>query len=240
MFSKFQSDFRPKKYFFRCILYILLFTLYVLHFTLLGFPEVIDRIVAIVNDQIITLTDIRIVKTFGLYKEESSEKLESPPSFILESLINQKLVTQLSREKVEIKKDEVEAYLEKIQEKIGQALVQKKLEEFGLNLDDLEGYIRQRILFEKLISRKFYRGIAVSLEEIENFYQKKYVPSQQERGLKLQPMIEIVDEIESKIREEKRKKQVEHWMNNLRREADIQIKIENLNEFFKKTGKKYG
>jgi hypothetical protein len=206
---------------------------------LFGYPETIDRIIAVVNDQVITLTDIRIVREFGLIEDNNKEKSVSDPSFILERLIDQELVVHLSREEIKIEIKEVESYLRKIKERMGEKKIQRKLEEFGLNLDDLKEYIRKKIFFEKIISRKFNQSVIVSLEEIESYYKKNYVPSQREKGLEPQPMIQVIHKIESVMRENKRKKQVKNWISNLRRQADIQIKIKNLNEYFKKSGRKY-
>lgn len=210
-----------------------LFTLYILLFALFIFPEIIDRIVAVVNDQVITLTDIKIVKAFGLYEEEIKGEQAGIPSFILERLIDQKLVIQLSSEEIRIDEEEIDAYLRKTSKKIGDERIQKTLAEFGIDMDDLREYIHQKILFQKLISRKFGQSVVIRLDEIENYYKGTYVPSQREKGLEPQPMIELLHEIESTIRENKINKQADDWVNNLKKQADIQIKVENLNEYFK-------
>lgn len=237
MSSKFLSVLSHMNFSFHHILISLLFTLYSLLFTLFIFPETIDRIIAVVNDQVITLTDIRIVKAFGFYEEEIKGLKTGVPFFILERLIDQKLAIQLSSEEVKIDK-EVEAYLKNMSEKIGDERVQKTLAEYGFDLDGLREYIYEKILFQKLISRKFGQSVVVTLDEIENYYKGTYVPIQKEKGLEPQPMIELLHEIESTIRENKIKKHVEDWINKLKSQADIQIKVENLNEYFKKEGSK--
>lgn len=238
MSSKFLSVLSHLNYSFHHILVSSLFTLYFLFFTLFIFPETIDRIIAVVNDQVITLTDIRIVKAFGFYEKEIKGHQAGMPSFILERLIDQKLVIQLSSEEVKIDKEEVEAYLKKMSEKIGDERVQKTLAELGFDLDGLREYIHEKILFQKLISRKFGQSVVVTLDEIENYYKGTYVSFQREKGLEPQPMIELLHEIESTIREDKIKKHIEDWINKLKSQADIQIKIENLNEYFEKEGSK--
>ncbi|MQY56770.1 hypothetical protein GH140_01035, partial [bacterium] len=52
--------------------------------------QMVDRIVAVVNEKVITLTDVRIAEAFGLYAEEIGEEEEDPRSLILQKLIDQK------------------------------------------------------------------------------------------------------------------------------------------------------
>jgi len=187
--------------------------------------------VAVVNEQVITLTDLRIVETFGLYDKEVKEKAENPRLLIMERLIGQKLVIHSVREEVYFEKEELDSYLRGIIERMGFEQVERNLEEFGLNWDDLRTYIKEKIIYEKIISRKISQRIIVSLEEIEDYYRQSYVPSQKEKGLEPKPMMELLNEIESAIRQEKIKTQIEDWIKNLKKKADIQIKEDSLRQY---------
>ncbi|MFQ5721321.1 MAG: hypothetical protein ACE5GI_02355 [Candidatus Aminicenantales bacterium] len=215
------------------IFHFLLFTFYFSLFTSFVFPEVIDRIVAVVNNQVITLTELKIARAFRLYPAPKSKQI-MPASFYLEKLIEQRLVTQVAGQQVKVENSEVEAYLEKIRNNLGPKVLEAKLQEFGLGKDDLEKYIYQRILEDKIIRQKLFQNVAVTLEDIENYYQQIYLPSQKAKGFKPQPLLEIVNKIEAVIKENKRREQVKDWIANLKRQADIQIKVKNLDEYFKK------
>ena len=52
-----------------------------------------------------------------------------------------------------------------------------------------------------------------------------YAPSQRGKKLSPQPMIEVLDQIEGELQREKIEDQVQEWIDNLKREANIQIKI---------------
>lgn len=190
----------------------------------LCFPEIIDRIVAVVNEQVITLTDLRIAEAFGLYDEELKEGDGSLRPLILEKLIDQKLAIQFSSQEVSIDKKDFDFFMGSIVKKIGFEEVQERLAEFGLERDDLRDYIQEKFIYQTIISRKFSQVSIVSLKEIEDYYKQIYVPSQREKGLEPQPMMELLNEIESAIKEKKMKVQVEDWIKNLRKKADIQIK----------------
>jgi len=191
-------------------------------FTVYCFSETVDRIVAVVNEQVITLTDLRIAEAFGLYDEEFKEKSGDLHQLILEGLIDQKLAIALAGEETFVENEELDSYQGRMIEKLGNDQARRRLDEFGLDWQDLRGYIVEKIVYEKIISRRFGQRNIVSLQEIEDYYQKSYVPSQKEKGLEPQPMMELLDEIESRIIQEKIKTQISDWLRNLRKKADIQ------------------
>jgi len=205
-----------RAFFFQLIKFIfLLFAVYC-------FSETVDRIVAVVNEQVITLTDLRIAEAFGLYEEDFKEKSGDLNPLILERLIDQKLVIALAGEEIFVENEELDSFQARIIEKLGNDQVRRRLEEFGLDWQDLRGYILEKIVYQKIISRKFGQRNIVSLKEIEDYYQQSYVPSQREKGLESQPMVELLDEIESRIIQEKIKTQINDWIKNLRKKVDIQ------------------
>jgi hypothetical protein len=205
-----------RAFFFQLIKFIfLLFAVYC-------FSETVDRIVVVVNEQVITLTDLRIAEAFGLYEEDFKEKSGDLRPLILERLIDQKLVIALAGEEIFVENEELDSFQARIIEKLGNDQARRRLEEFGLGWQDLRGYIFEKIVYQKIISRKFGQRNILSLKEIEDYYQQSYVLSQREKGLEPQPMMELLDEIESRIIQEKTKTQIKDWIKNLRKKADIQ------------------
>ena len=79
-------------------------------------------------------------------------------------------------------------------------------------------------MYRKIISRRFDQRVIVSIDEIEKYYEQVYIPSQREKDLDPQPMIDVLDQIESALRKEKVEGQIQEWIRNLKREANIQIK----------------
>jgi len=190
-----------------------------------GWQEVVDRIVAVVNDEVITLTDLDLVRTFGLYESQKDEQADDVQRHILDQLINQKLVIQITSESIMLEEKEIESALSQIIQRMEPGEAEKALLRFGLDWDDLKSYLREKLLYQEIISYRFDQGIFVRLEEIEVYYEQIYIPSQRARGLEPQPLTEMLDQIEREIKREKKETQVREWVNNLKREANIQIKI---------------
>jgi peptidyl-prolyl cis-trans isomerase SurA len=190
--------------------------------------EIIDRLVAVVNEEVITLTDVRIAEAFGLYAGEVEAGKGDPRSQILEKLIDQKVVIQLSREVVLIKDEELDGLLMEITQKLGPDEVERRLTLFGLGREDLKSYIRKIIRYQAIISRIFSRVNPVSVKEIEDYYQNRYIPAQKKKNVDPQPLMEILDEIETRVNQEKNKVQIEDWIEYLREKSDIQITKDGL------------
>lgn len=190
--------------------------------------EMIDRIVAVVNEEVITLTDVRIAEAFGLYSGEIGEVGGDSRILILERLIDQKVVIQLSREDVLIKSEELEGLLMQITQKLGAEEVERRLAQFGLTREDLMVWLREKMRYQAIISQIFSRVNPVSLKEIEDYYQRIYIPAQKEKNVEPQPMVEILNEIEMSVKQEKTKAQIEDWIKNLREKSDIQITKDGL------------
>jgi peptidyl-prolyl cis-trans isomerase SurA len=203
---------------------ILFFSLCFL-FLELGWGEIVDRIVAVVNDEVITLTDVNIILKFDLFEDLQGSQEEEMRERILDRLINQKLVIQLASERIVVAEEELEVSLSDVVQRIDPDLAGTALLQFGLDWDDLKSYLREKLLFQKIISQRFNRGIIVSIDEIERYYEQVYVPSQREKTLDPQPMIEVLDQIEGELRRERIEDQVQEWIDNLKRRANIQIKI---------------
>ena len=190
-----------------------------------GQGEVVDRILAIVNDEVITLTDVNIIQAFGLFEDLEESPDEDRQTQILNRLISQKLVIQLASERIVVAEEELEASLSDVIQETDPVLAERALLQFGLDWDDLKSYLREKLLFQKIVSQRFSRGVIVSIEEIERYYEQVYVPSQRQKALSPQPMIEVLGQIEGDLQREKVKDQVREWIENLKREANIQIKI---------------
>jgi hypothetical protein len=67
--------------------------------------------------------------------------------------------------------------------------------------------------------------ITIPFSEIENFYNNDYVPSQQRLGLAPQSLVEMAPVIEKYLRQLKTEEQLSAWLNDLRANNKIEIKL---------------
>ncbi|MBN2244881.1 MAG: hypothetical protein JW755_03445 [Candidatus Aminicenantes bacterium] len=193
--------------------------------------ETVDLVLAVVNDEIITLTDLRIFSIVAKVHYDKIQNERNELGSYLEPLIDQKLVLQMTNEGREITDADIQRFKSKIEESDNRDRFNEELSSLGLVYEDIHVYVEEILLFERIITQRFNQAAAVSLSEIELYYQKTYLPRQQSEGLSPKPIVDILDEIETAIKKEKIDKQVKEWIAKLKEAADIEIK--NNEAFFK-------
>jgi len=149
------------------IIFTLLFALCSLLFALyISFAQ--DRIVAVVNDEIITQKDLDDFSNF-MRLQTQKEYLKSE---LLEILIEDRLILQAAlKENLEVLPERINARIESIKRS------SRSMEDFentlknkGLSLSDLESKIKEQILMYDIIERKIRSKIFVSPQEITNYF----------------------------------------------------------------------
>jgi peptidyl-prolyl cis-trans isomerase SurA len=152
-------------------------------------PLIIDRIVAVVNDEIITLFDLnQILKPYeknlraqDYSPEDERQKLFKLRSEILNNMIDQKLADQqIKKYKIEASEQEINMTIERIKESrsLTDEDLRAKLAEEGITLEEFRENLKQQLLRSKLVNREIKSKIAITDEEIEKYYNdhiEKYV-----------------------------------------------------------------
>jgi hypothetical protein len=190
--------------------------------------DVVNCVVAEVNSQMITLVDVKIVDAFGFFETGAAAGLLERRRFVLEKMIDQKVVLDLAREKTSVDPAAAAAELSEMLAKIGKEEARRRLDEFGLEPADLLRYVDEKLLSEMIINGRFGRGVGVSLEEMESFYTQTYKPERMKKGLEVMPLVEVLDALESEIRKAKVEGQSADWIKKLRLEAEIVIRPDCL------------
>ncbi len=181
-----------------------------------SFQELIDCIVAIVNEQVITLTDLKILERFKIYEGELDRETGNPLFFLLAKVVNQKIVIDAAKGNVFVEEYELEASFKKITERFRPEEFQRRMEEFGLDLEGLFEYLEEKILYQKIVSRRFGNRMSMNLEEVKK--------DRQQAGYRLN----LVNQVKLPVRQDRLKTIIDKWIKNLKKRANIEIKFENL------------
>jgi hypothetical protein len=190
--------------------------------------EIVDGVAAVVNQEIITLTDVRIVRSFQILEDGSED---ADRRHVLHRLIERKLLLQLAGQEDAVIEAEINAYIDSMKERIGNDRYQQLLQSFGMTSEDLREYVREAVLYKLILAERFSQAVVVSLKEMEDYYQNVYLPGLEE-GREPQTMLDILDEIETAIRQEKIQSRVKEWIDSLKEQADIQMLADEYPEFF--------
>lgn len=144
--------------------------------------EVIDRIVAIVNNDIITLVDLNMALRPYLDKIESSEYSPQQKKEILYKLsgdmlnrmIERKLTDQeAKRIRISVSDKEVDSAINRLKESqlMSQEDLEKALKDDGLTFADYREKIREEILRPKLINYSIKSKVVITDSDIKEYYE---------------------------------------------------------------------
>jgi peptidyl-prolyl cis-trans isomerase SurA len=150
-----------------------------------SFGVVIDRVAAIVNDEVVTLSEIDEAEYFLVNnmmdkeKDQSRGDRKAVKKQILQRFIERKLQLQEAEKlKITATRENINDAIREIKDR-NNVLNDKELEEAlslqGMTLDDLRRQITERIKIAKLINRRVRAKVHITEEEIKDYYQKHIV-----------------------------------------------------------------
>jgi len=143
--------------------------------------EVVDRIVAVVNDDIILLSELdesfkpygdRIM-ALGYSLDEERQTLFNIREEILNQLIDQKLTDQqIKQYKIMVSNDEIDSAIERLKEAnlFTDEDLRKMLKAEGLTMEEYQKRITDQILRAKLVNFEIKSKIIITKEDIESYY----------------------------------------------------------------------
>ncbi len=164
----------------------------------IGYSQVIDKTVAIVNDEIISQAEIDSVLASlyieykGTYKgAELAEKMEEARRNILKQLVEDKLVLQKAKsEKIEVPEKEVQERMERVKSKFSsEEEFLDTLEKENLTKKKLESRYRDQLMMRKLFEREVMSKITVSPTEIVDYYHAHPNNFKEPGGVKIKGLI---------------------------------------------------
>jgi peptidyl-prolyl cis-trans isomerase SurA len=154
--------------------------------------ETVDRIVAVVNEEIITLYDLNRVfepyankvKALQYSKDEERQMLFKVRSDLLKELVDRKLADQeIKRNKLVVTDEEIDSTIERL--KSSRSFTDEELRaglaEQGLTIEDYRKELKEQLLRSRLINIEVKSKIVITDENIQAYYdshREKYVGEQ--------------------------------------------------------------
>ena len=139
-------------------------------------PRPIDRIVAVVNDEVITANELRS-RTLSATAQLEKQKIQLPPQDVLERQVLERMIVdraqlQLARETgVRVDDATVNAAIGRIAEANNMSVpaMRQRLESDGISFKQFREDIRQDILLNRLREREVDGRLQISESELDNF-----------------------------------------------------------------------
>jgi peptidyl-prolyl cis-trans isomerase SurA len=144
---------------------------------------VVDRIVAVVNEDIITLYDIenmlrplaQNIKSQGFSPEREHQAFARLRSEMLDNLINAKLTEQeVKRYNISVNEEEIDTYIRQIQQKQSITVegLQAMLAQQGMSMEEYRKEVKAQLQRTRLVNREVRSRVIITQAEIKDYYEK--------------------------------------------------------------------
>lgn len=187
---------------------------------------VLDRIAAIVDREVITVSEIDQVQVLRLIPRLAGESESAYRRRLLDAMIAQSLrFREVGRfGAVDVSADAIEARLLEVIERFeSEAAFENALLVAEMTRDEVRTMIKRQLQVESYIEERFSPLIFVSLEEIEQYYRSVWVPQRRLRNLPVRPLVESQDEIRTLLKSERLEREVSGWTDQLRSRSNVDI-----------------
>lgn len=148
-----------------------------------GAGIVIDRVVAVVNDEVITLSELQqegkpLIQRMReeLQKQDPEGQLQITERQILDALILRRLqIQEATKQHIVVEQDRVTAAIEQIKKQngiINDIEFANALKQQNLTLENLKNKVWEQLVVDALLVRNVRNSIVVSEEEITKYYRE--------------------------------------------------------------------
>lgn len=187
--------------------------------------ELLDRVVAIVDDDPILASEIDQLIALELVDRQEGEDDDDYRRRVLDLLIEQKLrfheVDRFGFAEVPV--EAVEDALEEIEgEAGGKEALERRLEESSLDRQILRQIVARQVMVLIYVEERLGARVFVGLEDIQQYYDDVLVPDLTERGQAVPAIQDVRESIRSVLREQRMNEELEKWTVELRSRADIE------------------
>ncbi|MBI4949927.1 MAG: SurA N-terminal domain-containing protein [Deltaproteobacteria bacterium] len=167
--------------FFRAIKIALAPLLFLTLFCVAAEAEVVDRVVAVINDSIITLSELNAATAFaterlGPADKKDGKKAEELRGKMLDGLIEQKLVKQAAdKAGIDISEREIDLAVDDIKKQNGltQESLLLALAQGGLTYKEYREQLKEQIRQVKFVNKEIRSKILVLPEDIEAYWRRR-------------------------------------------------------------------
>jgi peptidyl-prolyl cis-trans isomerase SurA len=186
----------------------------------------IDRVAAVVDRQVITLSEVNQMVALRFFTRNAGESEDDYRRRVLDALIAQALryrdVERFGAE--DIPKDSIEARLRDIESRFhSPAEFNAALASVELSPDELRALIKRQLQVESYIQERFSPLIFIANEEIQTYYRTTWSEQRRQRGLAIPPLNQVREEIRTLLKSERLATEVDKWTAQLRARANVDI-----------------
>jgi hypothetical protein len=186
----------------------------------------IDRISAVIDRQVITLSEVNQMVAIRFFPRVSSRSDDDYRHDVLEALIAQSLryrdVERFGAQ--DIPKDSIEARLTEISARFkSPAEFAAAVASVELSMDEVRARVKRQLQVEAYIQERFSPLVFIPNEEIETYYRGPRSEQRRARGLAITPLDQVRDEIRTLLKSDRLQTEIDKWTAQLRARANVDV-----------------
>jgi hypothetical protein len=183
-----------------------------------------DRIVAVVDEDPILLSDLERAIGLGLTTQGEDEEMIDLQRRTLDVLVDEKLrFHEIDRYGFqELPLMEVDRLYSQIASRFdSREAFEQRLEELALTPTELRERLARRLLVEVFVEERLGPRVFVSRESIQEYYDEVLRPEMRRRGQPSPEVGEVREQIRSVLREQRLDSELVRWTDELRANANV-------------------
>ena len=185
----------------------------------------IDRIAAVIDRQVLTVSEVTKMVEIRFFPR-TSESEDDHRRDVLDALIAQALrfrdVERFGGQDIPL--DTIEARLVEIQRRFpSETEFLAAIARAELSIDEVRALVKRQLQVEAYIQERFAPLVFVTPEEIELYHRGPWAQQRRERGLPVLPLDEVEEEIRLAVRASRVQQEIDRWTGQLRERANVDV-----------------
>lgn len=196
-------------------------------------PSPVDRIVAVVNSEIITLSEVDRQSSYYM-KRVDSEKMEASQKEVILGQIREKVLSDMIEEilvsqeaarlGIVVVDDEVKQMISETmqQRALSREQLRTRVENEGMTMEEYEKGVRSHILKLKFMAREIKPKVVVTTDEIGEYYMKNKERYEGKEAVRIRQILLLVPQVTEMGRKETQRAEAENILRRLKEGASFQ------------------
>ena len=186
----------------------------------------VDRIAAVIDRQVITVSEISQMVALRFFPRATGQSEDDYRHDVLEALIAQALrfrdVERFGAE--DVPKDSIESRVQEIAKRFPTPMAfDVAVRQVELTPEELRALVKRQLQVEQYIQERFAPLIYVANEEVDAYYRETWSQQRRQRGLAVPPLANVRDEIVTLLKASRLQEEIEKWTEQLRARANIDV-----------------
>lgn len=184
----------------------------------------IDRVVAVIDEDPILASDLDRVVALRLYERREGEGEAAFRRRVLDLMIEDRLrfheLDRFGFDQVPV--DEIERQVERIRQRFASPEeLPRQLAALDMTIESLRQLVTRQLLVLNYVEERLGPRVFVTPEDIQAYHEKTLAPEAARHGQAPPPLDQVTEQIRELLRQQKLNQEIDNWTEELRREADV-------------------